>query len=105
MPMTGDLWLPSVYMPAQNPYDLSGANAFGRWQYGPWFWPPTTGITHGPVPNEYYDPINAPWEPPMRPDMPNPSMGMEAFMDTPLVNGTVVSHPYGGTPRPTASAS
>lgn len=88
MAMTGDLWLPSVYMPAQNPWDLSGANPFGRWQYGPWFWPPTNDIVHGPVPNEYYDPINAPWEPPTRPDMPNPSMGMEAFMDTPMVNGT-----------------
>ena len=91
-PRTGDLWMPCVYMPAQNPYDMSGASAFGRWQYGPWFWPPTTGITHPPVPNEYYDPVNAPWEPPMRPDMPTPSMGMEAFMDTPLVNGTV--YPY-----------
>jgi hypothetical protein len=62
-PKTGDLWVPSVYMPAQNPYDLSGANPFGRWQYGPWFWPPTSNITFGPIPNEYYDPINAPWEP------------------------------------------
>jgi FtsP/CotA-like multicopper oxidase with cupredoxin domain len=91
-PKTGDLWVPSVYMPAQNPYDLSGANPFGRWQYGPWFWPPTSNITFGPIPNEYYDPINAPWEPPMRPAMPTPSMGMEAFNDTTLVNGTV--YPY-----------
>ncbi|MCL5257476.1 MAG: multicopper oxidase domain-containing protein [Chloroflexi bacterium] len=92
LPQTGDLWFPSVYMPAQNPWDPTGANAFGRWQYGPWFWPPTTTITHPPVPNEYYDPVNAPWEPPMRPDMPRPSMGMEAFMDTPVVNGT--AYPY-----------
>ena len=98
-PKTGDLWLPSVYMPAQNPWanDLSGASAFGRWQYGPWFWPPTSSITHGPIPNEYYQPDPllpnySPWDPPVRPDMPNPSMGMEAFMDTPLVNGT--AYPY-----------
>lgn len=91
-PQTGSLWVPSVYMPAQNPYDVTGANAFGRWQYGPWFWPPTTDILFGPVPNEYYDPVNAPWEPPMRSASPRPSMGMEAFNDTMMINGTV--YPY-----------
>ena len=55
VPMTGDLWWPHVYQPAQNPYDLSGYNATGRWNYGPWFFPPTTGIAYGPVPNPYYD--------------------------------------------------
>ncbi|MGI6209727.1 MAG: multicopper oxidase domain-containing protein [Anaerolineae bacterium] len=93
VPTTGDLWLPSVYMPAQNPWDPSGANAFGRWHYGPWFWPPTP-IHHMPMGNPYYnpqDPYN-PSEPPQIPHMPDPSMGMEAFMDTPLVNGTV--YPY-----------
>lgn len=84
----GDLWLPHVYMPNQNPWDISGANAFGRWFYGPWFWPPTTSITYPPIPNPYYGPA-APWEPPMVPATPNPSSFMEAFMDTPLVNGTV----------------
>ena len=44
-PVTGDLWYPHVYSPAQNPYDLAGINPFGRWHYGPWFWPPTTGVT------------------------------------------------------------
>ena len=91
-PHRGDLWFPHVYMPNQNPWDLSGMNAFGRWHYGPWFWPPATGITFGPVANEYYDPVNAPWEPPMRPATPNPSSPAEAFMDTPLVNGVV--YPY-----------
>ncbi|NPV09170.1 MAG: multicopper oxidase domain-containing protein [Anaerolineae bacterium] len=93
MPKTGDLWLPSVYMPAQNPWDPSGASAFGRWHYGPWFWPPTP-VEHPPIPNPYYDPNNPdnPYEPPYIPDMPDPSMGMEAFMDTPLVNGT--AYPY-----------
>src|SRR5665647_896122 len=36
----GSLWTPHVYMPAQNPGDPSGMSAFGRWMYGPWFWPP-----------------------------------------------------------------
>ncbi len=95
-PKTGDLWMSSVYMPGQNPYDPSGTNAFGRWQYGPYFWPPTTGISHGPVINEYFDPNCDPsvsvCEPPVRPGTPSPSMGMEAFMDTPLINGTL--YPY-----------
>ena len=99
--VTGDLWYPHVYMSAQNPWDLTGTNAVGRWHYGPWFNPPVPScvaglpvgcIEVGPVPNEYYDPINAPWEPPMRPGVPNPSMPGEGFMDTPLVNGT--PYPY-----------
>lgn len=84
----GNLWFPHVYMPNQNPYDVSGANPMGRWDYGPWFWPPFTGLEHGPVDNPYYDPVNKPWEPPMIPGTPNPSVVPEAFMDTPLVNGT-----------------
>lgn len=91
-PKTGDLWYPHVYSPAQNPYDLSGANTFGRWMYGPWFWPPTTDIKHGTIQNPYYDPINAPWQPPVIPSIPNPSAPGESFMDTPLVNGT--AYPY-----------
>ncbi len=84
---TGDLWMPHVYMPAQNPYDPSGYNAMGRWHYGPWFWPPTD-VEVGPVDNPYYDPVNAPWQPAQIPGVPDPSMGMEAFFDTPIVNGT-----------------
>lgn len=89
---TGDLWYPHVYMPAQNPYDESGANPFGRWHYAPWFWPPATDLKYPPVPNPYYDTQNAPWEPPEIPATPNPSMPGEAFMDTPVVNGT--AYPY-----------
>ena len=59
----------------------------------------------GPIANPYYDPVNAPWEPPLMPDTPNPSMAMEAFMDTPLVNGTAYPVPGGASRRPTASAS
>jgi len=88
----GNLWFPHVYSPAQNPGDSSGVNQFGRWAYGPWFWPPTLGIDHGPVPNAYYNEACDPdlgWcEPPEMPGTPYNSMGMEAYNDTPIVNGT-----------------
>jgi FtsP/CotA-like multicopper oxidase with cupredoxin domain len=84
----GNLWLPHVYMPNQNPADPSGFNAMARWHYGPWFHPPTTALVTGPQPNPYYDPVNAPWEPPEIPGVPTPSMVMESFMDTSTVNGT-----------------
>jgi hypothetical protein len=77
-------------MPNQNPADLGGMNAFGRWHYGPWFWPPTNTIAFGPIPNPYV--ADGPWENSTIPGTPNPSMAMEAFMDTPIVNGTV--YPY-----------
>ena len=81
----GSLWYPHVYMVNQNPADISGANAMGRWDYGPWFWPPLTaaaGLVHGaePVPG---DPNGTEY-----PGTPNPSLVPEAFMDTPVVNGT-----------------
>lgn len=41
-PHTGDLWWPHVYMPNQNPFVTTGANPCGRWDYGPWFFPPWT---------------------------------------------------------------
>ncbi|ACG72197.1 Fibronectin type III domain protein [Anaeromyxobacter sp. K] len=89
----GSLWVPHVYMPAQNPGDASGVNQFGRWAYGPWFWPPTSNIDYPPIANPYYDPAcdpSAGWcEPPLVPGTPWLSMGMEAFNDTPTVNGTV----------------
>ena len=94
----GDLWFPHVYMPNQNPDDPSGANAMGRWDYGPWFWPPlpvaTTPITpantipmgHGPIPGSGIDTDgNGGFS---YPGTPNPSLTPEAFMDTPVVNGT-----------------
>ncbi len=49
------LWYHHVYMPAQNPGDPSGMSAYGRWMYGPWFWPPASP-PHGPIANPYYDP-------------------------------------------------
>ena len=52
----GNLWQPHVYMPAQNPGDPSGMSAFGRWFYGPWFWPPAKDAKYPPMANPYYDP-------------------------------------------------
>ena len=79
----GDLWFPHVYMPNQNPADPSGANPMGRWDYGPWFWPPQTSLPHPEVP------CPTPTNPAQTcPGTPNPSMVPEAFMDTPVVNGT-----------------
>lgn len=93
-PKTGDLWWPHVYMPAENPADLGGVNAMGRWVYGLYFWPPTTGIKFLPVANPFYDCgptglCDSPWEPPTMPATPNPSWTAEAFLDTQTVNGTV----------------
>jgi FtsP/CotA-like multicopper oxidase with cupredoxin domain len=81
----GNLWFPHVYMSNQNPYDLSGANPMGRWDYGPWFWPPNTGLKNGPVTN----PLAAlAGQAPMNPGTPNVSAVPEGFMDTPVINGT-----------------
>jgi len=107
--VTGDLWYPHVYMTAQNPYDPSGANAFGRWHYAAWFWPPATNLPSPPTPNPYclptppapgateqnpgfYDCSATPWEPPFNPGVPDLSSPGEAFLDTPTVNGT--AYPY-----------
>ena len=69
----GDLWLPHVYEINQDPTNPAGANPFGRWDYGPWFWPPIA-----------VDPAKA--------TLPEPSTTPEAFHDTMMVNGT--AYPY-----------
>jgi FtsP/CotA-like multicopper oxidase with cupredoxin domain len=89
----GNLWTPHVYMPAQNPGDPSGMSSFGRWMYGPWFWPPAKDAKYPPISNPYFDPACDPdvqpfCEPALIPSTPNVSVGMEAFNDTPIVNGT-----------------
>ena len=91
-PHTGSLWYPHVYMPLQK--NLLTVNPMGRWDYGPWVLPPSAAqvFTFQPIPNPYYDPVNAPWEPPLMPATPNPSTMPEAFMDTPVVNGA--AYPY-----------
>ncbi len=76
-PAHNDLWYPHVYMTNQNPNDSAGINAFGRWDYGPWFWPPWT-TTKLPITNA---------DGSVTPNLPDLSMTMEAFHDTPLVNG------------------
>ncbi len=89
----GSLWFPHVYTPNQNPSVNAGANAFGRWDYGPWFWPPqdpSTFVPGGlPVPCTS---VAYPGQPLVCPGTPNPSGTPEAFMDTPVVNGT--AYPY-----------
>ena len=44
----GSLWFPHVYMPNQNPADISGANGMGRWDYAQWFWPPYPLASNNP---------------------------------------------------------
>ena len=96
----GSFWYHHVYMPAQNPGDPGGMSAYGRWMYGPWFWPPAADTVYGPIDNPYYDPNcnlddPATWtyqtdpfcEPQQIPGTPNISAGMEQFNDTPIVNG------------------
>lgn len=83
----GNLWFPHVYMPNQDREDPDGSNAFGRWDYGPWFFPPQKSLTAGPLTipctSAAYRGVllNCPIT-------PNPSGTPEAFMDTPVVNGT-----------------
>lgn len=101
----GDLWYPHVYLPNQNPADMGGSNAFGRWDYGAWFFPPQTNLSAaGPGPLGPNTAVTVPCtsaafpgvllEPTAAnnylqgcPITPNPSGTPEAFMDTPLVNG------------------
>lgn len=96
----GSLWYHHVYMTAQNPGDPTGMSPYGRWMYGPWFWPPAADTVYGPIPNPYYDvacKLDDPstWqyqtdpycEPKEIPGTPNVSAGMEQFNDTPIVNG------------------
>ena len=65
----------------------------GRWDYGPWFWPPLTTVANGG--NLVHGDVRArrPTSPhQVCPGTPNLSVTPEAFMDTPVVNGT--AYPY-----------
>ena len=104
---TGDLWFPHVYLPNQNPADSGGSNAFGRWDYGAWFYPAMTTLTAagpgGPnnapnagvtipctssaFPNQIIAPNSANNYLAGCPITPNPSGTPEGFLDTPVVNG------------------
>lgn len=92
----GNLWYPHVYMPNQNPASIAGANAFGRWDYGPWFWPPQNPSTFVADGQPYacnslgFDAVTPVAFPPlMCPGTPKDSATPEAFGDTVLVNGTI----------------
>jgi FtsP/CotA-like multicopper oxidase with cupredoxin domain len=89
----GNLWFPHTYMTNQNPGDAMGANAMGRWDYGPWFWPPNVNLQHGQVPNPKCTTPGVQSTCPIgqnayNPGTPNPSLVPESFVDTPVVNGT-----------------
>ena len=67
----GDLWFPHVYETNQDPSSFDGTNPPGRWDWGPWFWPVFPSVYS--LPSGYVgDETTTP----------------EAFMDTPIVNGT-----------------
>ena len=96
----GDLWFPHIYMPNQNPNDpVGGASAFGRWDYGPWFFPPQTSLTAATPPSAVTTSCTSSALPGQTlvasaacptcgcPITPNPSGTPEGFMDTPVVNG------------------
>ncbi len=95
----GDLWFPHVYMPNQNPADPGLANGFGRWDYGPWFFPPQTSLTAATPNTAVTVPCTSAAFPGVTiqptpacptcgcPITPNPSGTPEGFMDTPVVNG------------------
>jgi FtsP/CotA-like multicopper oxidase with cupredoxin domain len=87
---SGSLWFPHVYMPIQNPAALDGVNPMGRWLYGPFFWP-VFNAQIGPVANPYDPDCDSVLDCPV-PGTPNPSIVPDAFMDTPVVNGT--AYPY-----------
>lgn len=65
-----DSWFPHVYETVQDPAQLNGFNAVGRWHWGPWFWPVFPAMYDLPT-GEYGDVTTTP----------------EAWMDTPLING------------------
>lgn len=102
VPHPGDLWFPHVYMPNQNPNDPLGASAYGRWDYGAWFFPPQTSLTAAAsagstngitlsctssgFPGQTLASSSA-CPSCGCPITPNASGTPEAFMDTPVVNG------------------
>ncbi|MBK8814897.1 MAG: choice-of-anchor D domain-containing protein [Methylococcaceae bacterium] len=93
----GDLWVPHVFMPNQNPGDVSGANAVGRWDYGAWFWPPFVNLQNGPIANPYFDPncntTTSYCEGPEIPGVPN---GSQYAVLSNGVHGGVTDATHGG---------
>jgi FtsP/CotA-like multicopper oxidase with cupredoxin domain len=93
------VWFSHVYQPAQwlgNP-DGTATNPFGRWDYGPFFWPPQQTLTSlDGLPRPLTVPCTStaaittanPTGTTECPSTPNPSLTPESFLDTPIVNGT-----------------
>jgi FtsP/CotA-like multicopper oxidase with cupredoxin domain len=88
----GDLWFPHNYEPNQTgpaTGPLAGANPLGRWDYGPWFWPPAlpASLANNILPAPYDALVTA------KPAVNYANSCVpEAFMDTPIVNGC--AYPY-----------
>lgn len=97
----GNLWFPHVYMPNQNPNDDSGATQNGRWDYGPWFWPPMTSadLAHGQITCLGAGDLAAYGPTALCPGTLNASGVPESFLDTPVVNG--VAYPKVTLPQGT----
>ena len=86
---TGNLWFPHVYMPNQNP--LRPRRAPTRWAAGTTA--PGSGRRSPACRRPGANPLAAPaGRAAAIPGTPNPSLVPEAFMDTPVVNGT--AYPY-----------
>jgi FtsP/CotA-like multicopper oxidase with cupredoxin domain len=93
------VWMPHVYTPNQwlaNP-DGTATNPYGRWDYGPFFWPPQQSLTSLDgqprpltVPCLSTAAVTAanPTGATECPSTPNPTLTPESFLDTPVVNGT-----------------
>lgn len=105
----GQLWYPHVYMPNQWPNnpDGSGANPMGRWDYAAWFWPAFTNqyqvrgeiacTNPGDGTVDQCPGTPTPMNPGESKDLAGgtalgvgsiASLTPEAFVDTPIVNGT-----------------
>jgi FtsP/CotA-like multicopper oxidase with cupredoxin domain len=92
------VWLSHVYTPNQwsDAPDGSASNAFGRWDYGPLFWPPQQSLTSldGEARPLFVACQSAAAITPANltgdtqcPTTPNPSLTPESFLDTPIING------------------
>ena len=121
---TGDLWIPHVYMPAQNPWGPPGYERLRPLALWTLVQPdgtrPVNGlpvgcIEMGPVPNPYHqaacdlDPpgpgCTAPWEPPLTPGTPNPSIPGRSVQRHTDRERNRLPAPARGAQGPTGSAS
>ncbi len=75
-----DLWYPHVYETNQDPFSVDGTNPVGRWDWGNWFWPVFPSVYD--LPTGEVGAVNGVTS------LSEVSTTPEAFMDTPVVNGT-----------------